>query len=88
MQAKDDVAKRLIALMKVIRPPLPAQADYSVETKAKLYDQARRVLYDDTGEVRPLDPPIAILVIAALSAASWFAVIAVVVAVRSAIGAT
>ena len=79
MQANNDVAKRLIELMRVIRPPLPANADYSVEQKAKLYDQARAVLYAEDGSLRPLAPPIALLVIAALSIASWAAVIAVIV---------
>ena len=78
---------RLIALLKVIRPPLPPAADYSAEQKARLYDRARALLYADDGTIRPLDPPIALLVIAALSAASWLAVIAVVVALRAAVEA-
>lgn len=87
MQRKNDVAKKLIELMGVIRPPLPPAADYSAEQKARFYDQARAILYDEHGALRPLDPPLAMLVIAALSAASWLAVIAVVVAMRAAIEA-
>ena len=39
----------------VIRPPLPAGADYTVEEKAALYDQARRIFYDERGQLRSLD---------------------------------
>ena len=49
------MARRLIELLKVIRPPLPAGADYTVEEKAALYDQARHVLYDERGQLRALD---------------------------------
>jgi hypothetical protein len=50
------MARRLIQLLKVIRPPLPTGADYTVEEKAALYDQARRIFYDERGQLRPLDP--------------------------------
>ena len=50
------MARRLIQLLKVIRPPLPAGADYTVEEKAALYDQARRIFYDERGQLRSLDP--------------------------------
>ena len=50
------MARRLIQLVKVIRPPLPEGADYTVEEKAALYDQARRIFYDERGQLRSLDP--------------------------------
>ena len=50
------IARRLIQLPKVIRPPLPVGADYTVEEKAALYDQARRIFYDERGQLRSLDP--------------------------------
>ena len=50
------MARRLIQLLKVIRPPLPEGADYTVEEKAALYDQARRIFYDERGQLRSLDP--------------------------------
>ena len=50
------MARRLIQLLKVIRPPLPAGADYTVEEKAALYDRARRIFYDERGQLRSLDP--------------------------------
>jgi hypothetical protein len=49
------MARRLIQLLKVIRPPLPEGADYTVEEKAALYDQARRIFYDERGQLRSLD---------------------------------
>jgi hypothetical protein len=50
------MARRLIQMLKVIRPPLPEGADYTVEEKAALYDQARRIFYDERGQLRSLDP--------------------------------
>ena len=50
------IARRLIQLLKVIRPPLPEGADYTVEEKAALYDEVRRIFYDERGQLRSLDP--------------------------------
>ena len=57
------IARRLIQLLKVIRPPLPEGADYTVEEKAALYDQARRIFYDERGQLRSLDPKLPAFVV-------------------------
>jgi len=76
----NDVAKRLIDLLGVIKPSLPKGIDYTPSEKAALYDKARAILYDDRGALRPLNPRLSkrtsIIVIATLSAMSWAVVYA------------
>ena len=85
----NDVGKVLIKLIELIRPPLPQKADHTMEQKARMYDQARAVLYDDSGRLRPLDPRLSrkasIAVIAILSGLSWGAMVLVVTAVWQAL---
>lgn len=80
----NDVGKVLIKLIELIRPPLPQKADHTVEQKARMYDQARAVLYDDSGRLRPLNPRLSrkasIAVIAILSGLAWGVVVLVVTA--------
>ena len=79
--------RRLMQLLEVIRPPQPARTDYSIEQKAAMFDEARKILYDERGQLRPLSRKSALLVIAVLSAASWVAIVLVVIGVRAIVGA-
>jgi hypothetical protein len=86
----NDIAKLLMDLLKIIRPALPQAADYTAEEKAIMYDQARSVLYDESGTLRPLNPRLptgmATLVIGALSAMSWGVMILAFETLRGALG--
>lgn len=84
----NDVAKRLVSLLRLIRPHPPGVVDFSANEKAILYDRARNVLYDETGTVRPLDGGrlsrgASAVVIAGLSAISWAILTGVARAFRS-----